>query len=72
MATVEVMLYPSTFDVLRVLPMDTEDEIHYGLELELNFATEDARYRSLMRAIQCSVTLESSNVRCQSLRASRS
>jgi hypothetical protein len=45
MAAVEVMLYPSTFDVLRVLPMDTEDEIHYGLELELNFASEDARFR---------------------------
>lgn len=39
------MLYPSTFDVLRVLPMDTEDEIHYGLELELNFTSEDARFR---------------------------
>lgn len=42
---VEVMLYPSTFDVLRVLPMDSEDEIHYGLELELNFASEDARFQ---------------------------
>lgn len=42
---VETMLYPSTFDVLRVLPMDTEDEIHYGLELELNFASEDVRFR---------------------------
>jgi hypothetical protein len=40
---VEIMLYPSTYDVLRVLPMDTEDEIHYGLELELNFRSDDAR-----------------------------
>lgn len=42
---VEVLLYPSTYDVLRILPMDTEDEIHYGLELELNFASEDIRYQ---------------------------
>ena len=42
---VETILYPSTFDILRVLPMDTEDEIHYGLELELNFASDDARFR---------------------------
>lgn len=41
----EVMLYPSTYDVLRVLPMDSEDEIHYGLELELNFTSDDARFR---------------------------
>jgi hypothetical protein len=39
------MLYPSTYDVLRILPMDAEDEIHYGMELELNFASEDARFR---------------------------
>lgn len=44
MPTVEAMMYPSRFNVLDVLPMDTEDEVHYGLELELNFASDDARF----------------------------
>ncbi len=42
---IETALYPSKYNVLSVLPMDTEDEPHYGLELELNFASEDDRWR---------------------------
>jgi hypothetical protein len=42
---VECMLYPSRYNVLDVLPMDSEDEIHYGLELELDLASDDARFR---------------------------
>lgn len=40
---VDIMLYPSKYDILQILPMDTEDEIHYGLELELNFRSDDER-----------------------------
>jgi hypothetical protein len=40
---VECMLYPSRYNVLDVLPMDSEDAIHYGLELELNLASDDDR-----------------------------
>ena len=42
---VETMLYPSKFNILTVLPMDAEDAPHYGIELELNFTTDDERWR---------------------------
>jgi hypothetical protein len=42
---VECMLYPSRYNVLDVLPMDSEDAIHYGLELELNLTSDDSRFQ---------------------------